>query len=54
MVIKMFLRPELSGIYKHHEHEKKKIGAEANEKAFAKEPQKFIKNGTMVNGVIDF
>jgi hypothetical protein len=53
MVIKLFLRPEFSGT-KHHEHEKKKIGAEAHEKAFAKELQKFIKNGTMVNGVIDF
>jgi hypothetical protein len=49
MVIKMFLRPEFSGIFKHHEHEKKKNGAEANEKASAKEPQKFIKNGTMAN-----
>ena len=50
----MFCGQNFSGIFKHHEHEKKKNGAEANEKAFAKEPQKFIKNGTMANWVIDF
>jgi len=45
----VFCGQNFSGIFKHHEHEKKKNGAEANEKAFAKEPQKFIKNGTMAN-----
>jgi len=35
--------------FKHHEHEKKKNGAEAPKKASVKEPQKFNKNRTMAN-----